>query len=92
MQRLLGSSVGYEPAAGADFEAIAAVRGLEKEHLVADQAQDALHWGRDVLVEAVGELDHDDGTAAWRPHEPPCDDSPALAPKLAQNDIHKERD
>ena len=88
---LFGSGVCDQPGTGTDFQAVAAVRGLQEEHFVAHQAQNALHRGGDILMKTVRELDDYHRAAARRANEAAGDDPASFAPKLAQYDVHEER-
>lgn len=74
---------------GPHFQPITAVGGLQEEHIVTRQAQDALHWRRDVLVEAVWKLDHDDRPVTRCSDEPSRDDATTFAPEFPQHHVHE---
>jgi hypothetical protein len=80
--RLLGDAVEHHFLTGAHFEAVAAVGGLDEEHIVARQPQDALHRRRYILVQAVWKLDDDYGATPRRSHQTPGDDATALTAKF----------
>ena len=67
---------------GPDFEAVAAIGGLDEEHIVAGEPQHAFHRGGHVFVKAVGELNYDDRSASRCPHEAPRYNATTFAPKF----------
>ena len=77
--------------AGAHFQAVAAVRGLKKEDVAANQSQHALYGRRYVFVKDVRKLYDDHGAITGRSHESTGDHPATFAPKLAQHDVHDSK-
>jgi hypothetical protein len=74
--------------AGANLETIAAVGRLQVIGIATAKLQDTLHWGRHVLVKAIGELDHDDGALARWPQQTSNDGPSRLAANFTKDDFH----
>jgi hypothetical protein len=72
---------------GAHFEPIAAIGGLQKQHVATAQPEHALDRSGDVLVHAVRELDDDDRAFAGRTNQPAADGSRST-PELSENHLH----
>ena len=75
---------------GADLEAVAAVCRLQIIRVLPAELQNALHGGRDVLVEAVRKLDDDDGTLPRRPQEAPNYSAARASANFAKDDFHDQ--
>ena len=58
-----------------NLQPITAVDGFDVKHVSGCQPQDSTHRCRHVLMHTVGELDHDHGPLARRPHKAPTDGS-----------------
>jgi hypothetical protein len=67
---------------GADFEAVAAIGGLDEEHIVAGEPQHALHRCGHVFMQTVGEFNYHHRSASRCPHEAPRYNATTFAPKF----------
>ena len=74
--------------AGANLQAIAAVCRLQVIRILPAELQHTLDRSRDVLVQAIGELDHDDGALARGSQQTSDDGSTGLAANFAKDDFH----
>jgi hypothetical protein len=83
----LTRALGRSSLAPANFKPVAAVDRLDIEDLATRDSQNALDWGRHVLVHPVWKLDDNDGALARSAHQP-ATDRPRTPTKLAQHYVH----
>jgi len=71
-----------------DLEAIATVRGLQVIGVLTAELEHTLDGCGHVFVQAVCELDDDDGALAWRTKQPPDDSAARFAAYFAEDHFH----